>query len=331
MTTLATQNTLKIERPESAIVLTVDGDRFIGTPQNDIIYGDIDGTLTGSNRGGNDTIFSLKGNDVVFGDAGQLYDQAKGSHDHIRLLERGTVYGDAVLLAFEARGGDDTIMGGRMDSYLYGDARMMYDASQGGDDRIIALRGDDQLYGDAVFLYEQTLGGDDTLNGGGGNDRIYGDAQFLYDDARGGDDTVIGGKGNDSLYGDGFVVTETANGGDDILIGVDPRRERPGAGELDSLTGNGGSDRFVLGDAKGAYYLGDGIDDHAVITDFSFADQDIIQLHGKATDYNLQNFDLGNVSGVSIFLQGTHEMVGAVLSYSTASLALDSGAFQFVG
>jgi hypothetical protein len=55
--------------------------------------------------------------------------------------------------------------------------------------------------------------------------------------------------------------------GKDILTGTDSTAR--GVGEVDSLTGGGGRDRFVLGDSNGAYYVGQGNNDYAKISDFN--------------------------------------------------------------
>lgn len=339
-------------------VLTLGRDRFIGRNTDEVIFGDTDGILQAQAQGGKDYILTLGGNDVVFGDAEELTDVARGGHDRIRLWDSGLVYGDAFVIGAIAQGGNDVIWGGRSDDELYGDARLLLATSRGGHDRLRARQGEDTVYGDALFLEDFAMGGNDNLSGGAGddvvvgdglfllgqaqggddvvkgdrgNDQVMGDAAELLDRAQGGDDWVIGGQGNDHLYGDAMNMAATASGGDDILLGIELLNCHPGKGELDTLTGNGGRDRFVLGDNYRAYYVGEGIDDHAILTDFSLADQDLIQLHGTAADYELQNFDLGTVSGVSIFLQGTDEMIGAVLNLTADALTLDSSAFQFVG
>jgi hypothetical protein len=80
---------------------------------------------------------------------------------------------------------------------------------------------------------------------------------------------ILGTAGNDTLLG---------TAGNEVLLGVDPLNGA-GTGEIDRLTGGEGSDslrdayrRFVLADANNTYYLGNGISDHALITDFGATD-----------------------------------------------------------
>ena len=113
-----------------------------------------------------------------------------------------------------------------------------------GDDIINANDGNDIVYGRA---------GDDSINGGNGHDILY---------AEDGNDTINGDAGNDTLYGG--IGNDTLNGGadNDILIG--------GTGN-DILTGGAGADTFVWG-------IGDADGSTDVITDYSQADNDVIDV-----------------------------------------------------
>ena len=95
--------------------------------------------------------------------------------------------------------------------------------------------------------------GDDSINGGNGHDILY---------AVDGNDTINGDAGNDTLYGG--IGNDTLNGGadNDILIG--------GTGN-DILTGGAGADTFVWG-------IGDADGSTDVITDYSQADNDVIDV-----------------------------------------------------
>ncbi len=188
-----------------------------------------------------------------------------------------------------------------------------------GDDILSGLRDDDDLVGG---------GGDDTLFGDRGDDNLFGEAgsDMLFGDR--GDDYLFGGTGNDTLFGDR---------GDDLLIGVELNLANPGLGEVDSLIGGFGADVFQLGDVFSAYYddadgTTDGSTDYALITDFDI-NQDIIELHGSAADYQLATVSPSLPSGIGVFLQsstpsGQDELIGIVQGES--SLSLNDSYFSFV-
>ena len=124
--------------------------------------------------------------------------------------------------------------------------------------------------------------GDDLLEGGpgrssddirglGGNDTLKG---------RAGHDHLVGGAGNDKLHG---------NDGNDTLDGTDSVND--GVGEWDVLAGGKGKDVFVLGDKDGAYYLGKGNKDFALIKDFELG-QDKLVLNGSVGDYEFKGNEI---------------------------------------
>ncbi len=176
-----------------------------------------------------------------------------------------------------------------------------------GDDIIDALAGDDTLKG---------LGGDDNLLGNDDNDKLIGN---------GGNDTLIGGAGNDHLLagnGNDSLIGGAGNDkllggkGNDILIGVDDSSATPGAGEKDTLKGQDGADRFILGDSNAVFYddngatVAEGRLGKAIISDFVIG-EDIIQLNGSASNYNLQ---ITNNGSTNIFetSDSVQELIGVV-------------------
>jgi Ca2+-binding RTX toxin-like protein len=97
---------------------------------------------------------------------------------------------------------------------------------------------------------------------------------------------AIGGKGYDKIVGANKNGKLTGGGGNDIIIGGSKNdiitgsdSTARGVGECDTLTGGDGRDKFILGDKNGAYYVGKGKDDYALITDFNLF-QDSINLGG---------------------------------------------------
>lgn len=107
--------------------------------------------------------------------------------------------------------------------------------------------------------------------------------------------TVYGTSGNDILVG---------TSGNDVLSGISSgiTNNTLGKGSIDKLTGGAGSDLFVLGDARGVYYNDGlannaGMNDYAVITDFSSIDK--IQLKGGS--YFLNSLFLNGSTGLGLY------------------------------
>jgi RTX calcium-binding nonapeptide repeat (4 copies) len=96
-------------------------------------------------------------------------------------------------------------------------------------------------------------------------------------------DTIVGSNANGKLTGGGGNDTVTGGTGNDRITGTDSTAK--GVGEVDTLTGGGGRDKFILGDSSGAYYLGNGANDYANITDFNLFN-DSIDI-GNLQDYSL--------------------------------------------
>jgi Ca2+-binding RTX toxin-like protein len=102
-------------------------------------------------------------------------------------------------------------------------------------------------------------------------------------------DTIVGSNANGKLTGGGGNDTITGGTGNDRLTGTDSTAR--GVGELDTLTGGGGKDNFILGDKNGAYYVGKGNNDYALITDFNIFSDSI---------------DIGSLKNYSFALEGTN-------------------------
>ncbi|MDJ0795884.1 MAG: hypothetical protein QNJ51_03465 [Calothrix sp. MO_167.B12] len=155
-------------------------------------------------------------------------------------------------------------------------------------------------------------------------DPILGDSQDNQLVGTDGDDQIFAGAGNDTL---------TGGKGNDTLIGVEPGVSI--ADEQDILQGGDGADTFVLGDENQVYYNdGDstqpGLSGYAVIEDFNPNQNDVIQLHGQASDYTLGATTVGIPNSIGIFLQeaGENELIAVV--NNTQNLDLQSSAFNYV-
>jgi len=111
---------------------------------------------------------------------------------------------------------------------------------------------------------------------------------------------IEGTFGSDNLVGTGF---------DDVIDGFG---DGLNTGQVDFLTGGAGADIFVLGDplaspfpyyADEFWFSPDGRASYAIITDFSFAQFDTIEVVGSTLDYQVT--DTNNFWGdVEISYQG---------------------------
>jgi uncharacterized repeat protein (TIGR01451 family) len=133
------------------------------------------------------------------------------------------------------------------------------------------------------------------MNGNFGNDTIFGSGGIDEINGNGGNDMLIGGSGDDRMSG---------GTGNDTLDGACTTY---GVGQIDRLTGNSGADYFVLGDTFSSFYLGNGTDDYAYITDFNgggfFGDK--LVLNGSIGDYTfVPGFVVDGIVGQGIFQGG---------------------------
>ena len=152
--------------------------------------------------------------DDIWGDALTMRDNARGGNDRIDAGgdDDGFVYGDASGMEDQSVGGRDVVRGGEGDDTMHGDANSMGDNARGGNDTLYGDSGDDDFEGDGSFFYGTgtVTAGDDGLFGGTGDDRMYGDARSTSTTAVCGDDRLKGGFGDDELWGD---IAEIDDGG----------------------------------------------------------------------------------------------------------------------
>ena len=253
-------------------------DRIIGGSGNDIVnggsgfdvadYGHLKSAITYQTNGvvhkGDGTCDWLTSIETIVGAAGQANtlnasQEGAGIAVDVDLAQHLITVENAALNnpTFEIRNFANVIGTDKNDS-LRGDA---------GSNELTGGQGMDELYGAA---------GDDTLDGGLGDDWLFGGL---------GDDTIFGREGNDALLGDGGNDLLIALQGADVLNGTNA--ELAGANERDTLIGGTDGDRFILGDAKQAYYTANGFLDFAVVRDFQVG-SDVMVLNGSAADYTLR-------------------------------------------
>ncbi len=164
--------------------------------------------------------------------------------------------------------------------------------------------GNDSMYGDDGDDTLLGYDGDDYLDGGTGNDSLLGEA---------GTDTLVGGSGDDTLNGYGGTTGEY-----DVLSG-DYSFSQPGVQDSSD-----GTDTFVLGDASGAFYLGEG---HATITDFYWFEGDNFQVYGSESDYSLGFQNWSGSSEVDTLIYYQSDLIGVVQDTTNVIASWD---FTFV-
>lgn len=151
---------------------------------------------------------------------------------------------------------------------------------------------------------------DDTLRGASSVDRIIGKGGNDILQGLGGNDTLLGGRGNDTLVG---------GAGDDLLNAAG---DLQGVGEFDRIISGPGADTIVLGNVNAAFYVGNGSDDLAFISDFDTSN-DTLRLFGSESDYT---FGVFNANASTLLYDGD---VIAVFSGVTDTAAIES-TFDFI-
>lgn len=168
--------------------------------------------------------------------------------------------------------GDDVMEGGAGRDFLLGGSGADVLSGGAGEDRLAGASGDDIAYGGA---------GGDTLDGDAGADQLYGGdgADVIF--GQSGDDQEFGGAGRDELYGDA---------GNDTLDGGEGNDELEGDAGADTLTGGAGADVFKF--FTGRFNPSSPFAGHDLITDFSSAERDTLDLNGaRAAFVGLAEFE----------------------------------------
>lgn len=123
--------------------------------------------------------------------------------------------------------GNDTIFGGKGDSFFWLANGDNYLDAGGGNDQIQASTGSSTIFGGS---------GNDSIYSGGGNNYIDGESGNDLIVGEGGDITVFGGTGNDSIYsGDDGTDWATSQKGNGYLEAGSGNTQMAGAGGNDTL------------------------------------------------------------------------------------------------
>ncbi|MGB3493782.1 MAG: hypothetical protein WBA57_13715 [Elainellaceae cyanobacterium] len=263
---------------------------------------------------GNDEIYAFEGNDVIFGGFGNDFTNGGFGFDvmdysflgePVTLLPSGFIdkNGLGTDQLFSVEGiigavGEFNVIDGSSGN---GITSFSIDLSQNS-----LTVNDIPGLGDFSFYVENFVDVIGTPNA----DTIIGDDAGNIISGQGGDDVLLGGDGNDLVIG---------GSGADFISGTNVASG--GFGEVDTLIGGSGGDVFALGDDIGGYYIADGNNDFAEITDFSVND---LILLGAGEFYSI----LSDASGFDLFAvtSGVLELVADV--QTTSSFAVPAGVFQ---
>lgn len=284
-----------------------------GAGNDSLTAGNGSNTLIGSI--GDDTLVSGTGNDTL--DAGDGNDSLTAGDGNNSLI--GGIGNDTLL----AGTGTDTLDGGAGNDRLDGGAAAdVMIGGTGNDTYFVDNIGDtasettsgvsggtDFVNSSVTFtigsnIENLTLTGAGNINGTGNSlgNVIAGNSGNNILDGGDGRDTIDGGLNNDTLLGGALQDSLTGGGGNDSLDGgsgddylIGTSAALAGANEKDTLTGGTGGDVFVLGDTTAAYYnTAANAGDYALITDFSAAQNDQLQLKTlAATGTNVNGYVVG--------------------------------------
>lgn len=263
---------------------------------------------------GNDEIYAFEGNDVIFGGIGNDFTNGGLGFDimdysflgePVTLLPGGFIdkNGLGTDQIFSVEGiigavGEFNVIDGSSGN---GITSFSIDLSQNS-----LTVNDIPGLGALSFYVENFVDVIGTPNG----DTIIGDDADNIISGQEGNDLLLGGDGNDIVIG---------GSGEDFISGTNV--VSGGFGEIDTLTGGGGADVFALGDDIGGYYIAEGNNDFAAITDFSINDLIVV---GAGEFYSI----FSDASGFDLFAvtSGVLELVADV--QTTSSVAAPTGVFQ---
>jgi serralysin len=330
-------------------------DRIYGAEGNDTILGDIGNDLLAGGIG-NDSLVGGTGRDTLIGVHSLKIDPGKGETDRLKgnsnpdlfvlgdgngayyqystSLDKGiirdfTLNSDKILLYGSPSNYRLTNSDGSTKIY-YGQPGTIATELIGIVEGVVGLNKNGAEFGYTdnastimgAFNSDLLAGGDtnQTLEGIDGNDTMFGAAGD--DTLNGGNDLdiLIGGAGDDSLFG---------GAGNDTLTGVDPSSVKPGLNEIDRLQGGSDNDLFILGNLNKVFYSNSTsiVQDRAIIQDFAVS-MDSIQLHGSASNYQLQV----NGSNTDILYGSTgttpQELIGTI--EGVTGLSLSGAEFSYV-
>lgn len=254
---------------------------FAGSGNDRIKGNDLDNNIYGGL--GNDMIIGSKGNDTINGGGDRAPSQPRPENNTVDYSNLGRT--TKIILA-----GDYSLSGSRemkIDKSDFG-----VDTVKVGTERIIGANDRDNTIDTSGLLVDRQLNINlannflkVTVPGSRFSPTItdtYEVINFVNVVGSKYNDTIIGSNKKGKLTGGAGNDTITGGSKNDRITGSD--RTARGVGEVDTLTGGGGRDKFILGDKGGAYYVGTGNNDYALITDFDLF-KDSISI-GSLKDYS---------------------------------------------
>jgi hypothetical protein len=276
------------------------GVNVTGTNAPDILNGS-DGNDTIAALGGDDTIFGSLGQDRLDGGTGSDTIDYSSVNGTITLFPQGLLNNGSQLINMEtiigASGKPNTIDASAVTRSLQATLDIDLGANK------LTINNIPNL-GTQNFTVQNFVNVKGTQN----NDKIIGNSAANTINGNGGNDILTGAGGNDVI---------TGGGSNDTLSGTDSSAK--GIGEIDTLKGSGGTDKFVLGDASGAFYEGQGDSDFAKINDFGTGEQ--IQLSTGDT-YQIERGS-GNFK-VFVTTNGVRDLIADVSFGSSSANARTS-------
>ncbi|MEL7303039.1 MAG: DUF4114 domain-containing protein, partial [Pseudomonadota bacterium] len=260
---LGVTNTALLPRPQTSEGQSSDDDVMKGGTGEDVMFG-MRGDDVVKGGQGDDQLWGNSGNDALYGGAGN--DELRGgSGDDF-------VKGGGGADFIDGNSGDDVLLGGGGNDVIKGSSGNDKIADGGGHDKVDGGSGDDYfLAGGGRDLY---VGGSgfDTLDYSNARKGITADlskhtVKGLGQDEVWGVEKLVASQNDDTLKGDKRDNVIDGQAGDDTFRSL---------GGEDTLTGGEGRDTFVWL-AKDIVFEGEhlGVD---TITDFSFADGDVLDL-----------------------------------------------------
>ncbi len=203
----------------NTIAITGDIARVLGTPYNDVFFGNGKNNYLQSG-GGNDCLFGGTGDDTLVGAAGNST-LVGGTGDTTILGGTGneSIVGGAGENFLEGTAGNDTIFGGVAGASVGGGR---------GNSTIFGGTGDDLIVGGYGNVTIQGGAGNNTIFGGLQSDSLAGGLGGSMAFSGGGDESIVGGPGDDTIFGGvagGSIGGGRGNstifggGGDDLIVG----------------------------------------------------------------------------------------------------------------